>query len=171
MGSREQMCTNKEVKNASSYAQRNMCKSLGMNCPFYRNACNHAKTDIFNDESIPNKGLMDIEDLVSYGTRHYVFTAFFNPILGVSLLFVPRFPDHDRVAAGSHAIQLRYGRIYPWDASLRPGPLRGDHRRGAQHRTDANWCVTRRTPFVWTACRSTSTPSSSTTSRRRSASC
>ena len=72
MGSREQMCTNQEVKKASSYAQRTMCRSLGMRCAFYRNACFHVNTNIYNNDALPNNGIMDIEDLVAYGTKRNV---------------------------------------------------------------------------------------------------
>ena len=75
MGSREQMCTNREVKKASSYAQRTMCRSLGMHCSFYRNACFHVNTNIYENDALPDKGLMDIEDLVAYGNRHNVVAA------------------------------------------------------------------------------------------------
>ena len=72
LGSREQQCIQAEIRKQPASVQKALCRSLGYNCPYRRSLDIKSSIDIFYNKSIPNNGLMDIEDLYSYGQKHSV---------------------------------------------------------------------------------------------------
>lgn len=68
LGSREQLCVNQNVRNQPSYAQKALCRSLGSMCPY--NCDRQGLGSRFYEMSLPYNGLMDIEDLYTFGMKH-----------------------------------------------------------------------------------------------------
>lgn len=66
MGSREQLCCNPEVRSQPQYAQKHICRQLGNNCVYRQKLSVEKINDIYYGNVLPDRGLMDIEDLYKY---------------------------------------------------------------------------------------------------------
>lgn len=86
MGSREQLCSNEDVRSRPVFAQKQVCQHLGGQCKPRINLSGKHAHDIYNSD-LPRKGLMDIEDLYKFGRKKNVhFHTSFS--LDLSLLFI-----------------------------------------------------------------------------------
>ena len=72
LASRDQMCINREVQKLPQYAQRTTCHFLGLSCMFHRNVNGDIISNLYHNQSTPDRGIMDIEDLFSFGTKRNV---------------------------------------------------------------------------------------------------
>ena len=73
MGSREQLCCNEEVRKQPQFVQMNMCKHLGQSCLYHRKLTGDHADELYYGKQVPDKGLMDIEDLYKYGQKKGVY--------------------------------------------------------------------------------------------------
>lgn len=76
LGSREQLCCNPDVQNLPPYAQQHNCKQLGPMCKYHRLLQGEHIHEIYYGNTLPNRGLMDIEDLYKYCSRKEVHLSF-----------------------------------------------------------------------------------------------